>query len=189
MKRHQVYGLKPLKGSFLGPKIFNCFWRCILLCGTHQNLQLCWWQYYFSFPQNIDSLNKPIMLQIFHIELSRKAAMQLNVRMSKFLNTEKKLIYKSIIRSNFIVLLLGIFVLRPTQKKLQNLQHSALRITFNDFTSSHNDLLLRANMPTPHLSRLRYIALLKLLNDCVKCLLHISMILLILKPVLIISGM
>ena len=41
--------------------------------------------------------------------------------------------------------------------KLEKLQYSALRLGFNDFTSSYDDLLTKANMPTLHISRIRTI--------------------------------
>jgi len=89
--------------------------------------------------------------------------MQLNVllRLSKFLDPQNKiLIYKYFIKSNFnYCLLVWHFCSKSNAESLEKLQHRALRITFNDFTSSYADLLTRANMPTLHLSRTRDIAL------------------------------
>jgi len=95
--------------------------------------------------------------------MCKKAAKQLNVllRLSKFLTSDNKiLIYKLFIRSNFnFCPLVWHFCSKTNSDKLEKLQHRALRITFNDFSSSYETLLDRANMPTLHLSRLRTMAI------------------------------
>ena len=108
----------------------------------------------------------------FDLQISRmckKAAGQLNVlyRISKFLSTDCKiLIYKSFIRSNFNYCpLVWHFCNKTNTEKLEKLQLRALRIVFNDFNSSYSDLLIKADMPTLHLSCIRNIA-----TETFKCL-------------------
>ena len=95
--------------------------------------------------------------------MCKKAARQLNVllRLSKFLSAENKiLIYKSFIRSNFNYCpLVWHFCSKTNSDKLEKLQHRALRITFNDFSSNYETLLKKADMPTLHLSRIRSMAI------------------------------
>lgn len=52
---------------------------------------------------------------------------------------------------------------------LEKLQYRALRIVFNDFTSSYESLLDKVKLPTLHLSRLKTIAI-----ETFKCLHNIS---------------
>ncbi len=84
--------------------------------------------------------------------MCKKAAKQLNVllRLSKFLTSDNKiLIYKSFIRSNFnFCPLVWHFCSKTNSDKLEKIQHRALRITFNDFSSSYETLLDRAIIPT-----------------------------------------
>ena len=95
--------------------------------------------------------------------MCKKAARQLNVllRLSKFLSAENKiLIYKSFIRSNLNYCpLVWHFCSKTNSDKLEKLQHRALRITFNDFSSNYETLLKKADMPTLHLSRIRSMAI------------------------------
>jgi hypothetical protein len=105
--------------------------------------------------------------------LCKKAAGQLNVllRLSKFLSVEcKLLVYKSFIRSNFSFCpIIWHFCSKQNTEKLEKLQHRALRIVFNDFNSTYEDLLEKVNMPTLHLARLRTIAI-----ETYKCLYRLS---------------
>ncbi len=105
--------------------------------------------------------------------MCKKAARQLNVllRLSKFLTADNKiLIYKSFIRSNFnFCPLIWHFCSKANSYKLEKLQHRALRITFNDFNSSYETLLNKANMPTLHLTRIRTMAI-----ETFKCIYKIS---------------
>ena len=94
--------------------------------------------------------------------ICKKAAIQLNVllRLRKFLNQESRMaIYKTFIKSNFNYCpLVWHFCSKSNTNKLEKLQHRALRITYNDFTSSYNELLNKANMPSLHLNRVRSLA-------------------------------
>ena len=96
--------------------------------------------------------------------ICKKAARQINVllRLSNVLNQETKiLIYKSFIYSNFNYChLVWHFCSKASTDKLEKLQFRAVRLVFNDFTSSYDDdLLTKANMPTLHISRIRTMAL------------------------------
>ena len=102
----------------------------------------------------------------FEIHISnicRKAARQINVllRIDKYLSLETKiLIYKSFIRSNFnYCSLVWHFCSKSSTDKLEKLQYRALRLVFNDFSSSYEALLKKANMPTLYIGRIRLIAI------------------------------
>ena len=73
-------------------------------------------------------------------DICRKAARQINVllRIGKYLSLETKiLIYKSFIKSNFnYCLLVWHFCSKRSSDKLEKLQFRALRLVFNDFSSS-----------------------------------------------------
>ena len=107
--------------------------------------------------------------------ICKMAARQINVllRLSKFLRIETKiLIYKSFIRSSFnFCPLVWHFCSKTSSAKMEKLQYRALRLVFNDFDSSYETLLERVNMPTLHISRIRYL-LSKLLRFSIKC--HLS---------------
>ena len=95
--------------------------------------------------------------------ICKKAARQINVllSLSNVLNQETKiLIYKSFIYSNFNYCpLVWHFCSNASTDKLEKMQYIAVRLVFNDFTSSYDDLLTKANMPTLHISRIRTIAI------------------------------
>ena len=102
----------------------------------------------------------------FNEQVSRicqKVARQLNVlqRISKFLSEETRLlVFKSFIRSNFSYCpIVWHFCSKTNTEKLEKLQYRGLKIVFNCYDSSYEELLNRANLPTLHLSRLRTIAL------------------------------
>ena len=50
------------------------------------------------------------------------------------------------------------FCSKSSTDKLEKLQYRALRLVFNDFSSSYEALLEKANMPTLHIGRIRLIA-------------------------------
>ena len=81
-------------------------------------------------------------------KICTKAAQQLNVlqRLSKFLSEDTKLlIFKSFIQSNFNYCpLIWHFCSKANTEKLEKLQHRALRIVFNDYTSSYENLLKKS---------------------------------------------
>ena len=101
--------------------------------------------------------------EIYISNICRKAARQINVllRIGKYLSLETKiLIYKSFIRSNFNYCpLVWHFCSKCSTDKLEKLQYRALRLVFNDFSSSYEALLEKANMPTLHIGRIRLIAI------------------------------
>ena len=88
---------------------------------------------------------------------------QINVllRLSNVFNQETKiLIYKSFIYSNFNYCpLVWHFCSKASTDKLEKLQYRAVSLVFNDFTSSYDDLLTKANMLTLHINRIRTMAL------------------------------
>ena len=96
--------------------------------------------------------------------MGMQAARQLNVlqRLSKFISEETRLlIFKSIIQSNFNYCpLIWHFCSKANTEKLEKLQYRALRIVFNDYSSSYmyESLLSRVNLPTLHMNRIRCIA-------------------------------
>ena len=93
----------------------------------------------------------------------KKVARQLNVlqRISKFLFEETRLlVFKSFIRSNFSYWpIVWHFCSKVNTEKLEKLQYKCLKIVFNSYETSYEELLTRANLPTLHLGRLRTIAL------------------------------
>ena len=102
----------------------------------------------------------------FNEQVSRicqKVAKQLNVlqRISKFLSVETRLlVFKSFIRSNFCYCpVVWHFCSKTNTEKLEKLQYRGLKIAFDSYESSYEELLSRANLPTLHLGRLRTIAL------------------------------
>ena len=79
-------------------------------------------------------------------------------------------IFKSFIRSNFNYCpIVWHFCSKANTEKLERLQYRALRICFNDYTSSYESLLQKVKLPTLHLGRLRLIA-----TETFKCLHKIS---------------
>ena len=95
--------------------------------------------------------------------ICKKVAPQLNVlqRLSKFLNENTRLtVFKSFIRSNFnFCPIIWHFCSQTNTEKLEKLQYRALRIVYNDFQSSYEDLLHRVNTTTLHLGRMQSIAI------------------------------
>ena len=95
--------------------------------------------------------------------ICRKVARQLNVlqRLSKSLNENTRLtVFKSFIRSNFnFCPIIWHFCSQTNTEKLEKLQYGALRIVYNDFQSSYEDLLRRVNTTTLHLRRMQSIAI------------------------------
>ena len=82
---------------------------------------------------------------------------QLNVlqRISKFLSEETRLlVFKSFIRSNFNYCpIIWHFCSKVNTEKLEKLQYRGLKIVYNCYESSYEELLTRANLPTLHRSR------------------------------------
>ena len=109
--------------------------------------------------------------QVSHI--CQKAARQLNVlqRLSKFLSDKTRLIiFKSFIQSNFNYCpIVWHFCSKSNSEKLEKLQFRALRIVFNDYEASYENLLSRVNMTTLHLNRMKNIAI-----ETYKCLNSLS---------------
>ena len=78
--------------------------------------------------------------------------------MSKFLSEEiRLLVFKSFIRSNYCYY--PVVWNFCSKTKTEKLQFRGLKIAFNSYQFSHEELLSRANLPTFHLGRLRTIAL------------------------------
>lgn len=99
-----------------------------------------------------------------HIDyLIKRASRQLNclIRFSRTLCVDVKLLlYKSFILSNFnFCPVVWHHCGKVNTKRLEKLQHRALKYVFRDFHSSYCSLLSRAKLPTLELSRLRAIAL------------------------------
>ena len=70
------------------------------------------------------------------------------------------LVFKSFIRSNFNYCpIIWHFCSKVNTEKLEKLQYRGLKIVYNCYESSYEELLTRANLPTLHLGRLRTIAL------------------------------
>ena len=96
-------------------------------------------------------------------KMCQKAAKQLNVlhRLSKFLNVPTRLIiFKSFIRSNFnFCPIVWHFCSKANTNKLEKLQYRALRIVYNDYTSSYESLQEKVKLQTLHLNRLQNIAI------------------------------
>ena len=78
-----------------------------------------------------------------------------------FLSVETRLlVFKSFIRSNFCYCpVVWHFCSKTNTEKLEKLQYRGLKIAFDSYESSYEELLSRANLPTLHLGRLRTIAL------------------------------
>ena len=104
-------------------------------------------------------------------ELCRKAATQLNVlkRLRSHIGfEERKVFVQSFVYSNFNYCpLVWHFCSAKSTNKIEKIQERALRFLHNDHVSSHNDLLLKSQRCTMHLSRLRSLSLeiFKTLND------------------------
>ena len=103
---------------------------------------------------------------IFNDQVSRickKVSRQLNVlqRISKFLTEDSRLLaFKYFIRSNFSYCpIVWHFCSKTNTEKLEKIKYGGLKIVFNAYEASYEELLTRANLPTVHLGRLRTIAL------------------------------
>ena len=99
-----------------------------------------------------------------HIKIiCRKASQQLNVmkRIGKYLSRLNKLtIFHSFILSNFnFCPLAWHFCSKTNTKKLENIQKRALRFIYNDYTSSYEELLLKAKIPSLEIKRMRTMAI------------------------------
>ncbi|MCU7801407.1 MAG: reverse transcriptase family protein, partial [gamma proteobacterium symbiont of Lucinoma myriamae] len=103
--------------------------------------------------------------------ICRKAAQQLNVlrRIGKFLSKLNKMtIFYTFILSNFNYCPLAWhFCSEANTIKLEKIQERALRFVYDDHSSSYEELLQKANIPTLHVRRLRVMALetFKILNN------------------------
>ena len=95
--------------------------------------------------------------------ICKKVARQLNVlqRLCKFLNDHTRLtVFKSFIKSNFnFCPVVWHFCSQTNTEKLEKLQYRALRIVYNDYQASYDELLKRVNTTTLHLGRMQSIAL------------------------------
>ena len=82
-------------------------------------------------------------------------------RISKFLSEETRLlVFKSFIRSNFNNCpIIWHFCSKVNTEKLEKLQYRGLKIVFDCYGSSYEELLTRANLPALHLGRPRTIVL------------------------------
>ena len=82
-------------------------------------------------------------------------------RISKFLSEETRLlVFKSFIRSNFNNCpIIWHFCSKVNTEKLEKLQYRCLKIVFDCYGSSYEELLTRANLPALHLGRPRTIVL------------------------------
>ena len=95
--------------------------------------------------------------------ICRKAARQLNVlrRLSSLLDQESRMaIFRAFIVSNFNYCpLVWHFCGKTNTSKMEKLQERALRFVFNDFTSSYDNMLEKAELTTLTLSRIKTLAL------------------------------
>jgi hypothetical protein len=110
----------------------------------------------------------------FDLHLSaicRSAARQVNAlrKLSSCLDEETRMIiYTSFIKSNFNYCpVVWHFCGITSSRKLENIQKRALRFVYNDYISSYDQLLQKANMNTLYLCRLRSIAIetFKIMNN------------------------
>ena len=103
--------------------------------------------------------------------LCRKAGQQLNVlkRLSPFLSKLNRLtIFHTFILSNFNYCPLAWhFCSEYNSRKLEKIQERALRFVYNDFNSTYEEVLSKANIPSLHVRRLRTMAIetFKILNE------------------------
>jgi len=101
--------------------------------------------------------------------LCRKASAQLRVlqRLSQHLDTSSKMqIFRSFVLSHFMYCcLVWHFCGAQYTKKIERIQYRALKFVYGDFSSTYEDLLKKAGLPTLELSRLR--SILNLVYKCV----------------------
>lgn len=95
--------------------------------------------------------------------LCAKAAKQINVlqRLKRMLDPDVKLLlYKAFISCHFNYCPVVWHACGAANtRKLERLQYRALKFVFNDHSSSYDELLSKADMPTLEVSRLRFLAL------------------------------
>ena len=95
--------------------------------------------------------------------MCRKASQQIKVlkRIGKFLNFEsRKAVYHAFIMSIFnFCPLIWHFCSKSNTEKLEKINYRALKFVFQDFSSSYEELILKAGTTTLHLSRLRTLAI------------------------------
>ena len=105
--------------------------------------------------------------------LCTKAAKQINVlqRLKRMLDPDVKLLlYKAFISCHFNYCPVVWHACGAVNtRKLEKLQYRALKFVFNDHSSTYDELLTKANMPTLEISRLRSLAL-----EVFKALNHVS---------------
>ena len=93
------------------------------------------------------------------INACRSAANQLNalIRLKKFLGfKEKKIFIISYSMASFnYCLLLWMFLSASSLKKIENFQKKALRILYNDYEISYEELLLNSDRATMNVNRLK----------------------------------
>ena len=96
-------------------------------------------------------------------DICNRASRQINSfkRFSKYLKIDRRLsVYKSFIQSNFSYCPVAwLFCGRKNSNKLEKLQERALRIVFNDFSSSYEFLCERANTLPLSFYRLRFLCI------------------------------
>ena len=134
-----------------------CLSRWFCFCFTRW---FCWFiiRTWLNFDQHISNL-------------CRKAGQQLNVlkRLSPFLSRLNKLtIFHTFILSNFNYCPLAWhFCSESSSKKLEKIQERALRFVYDDFKSTYEELLNKANIPYLHIKRIRTMAVetFRILND------------------------
>ena len=94
-------------------------------------------------------------------KLCKKAGFHVSAmsRVAKYLDTKSLLnVFHAFIRSNFQYSnIVWHFTSKPSILKMEKIQRRALRIVFNDYTSSYADLLLKANVSSLYVSRLKNI--------------------------------
>ena len=95
--------------------------------------------------------------------LCRKAGSQLNAigRLRKYIGfPEKKALIEAFVFSNFNYCpLVWHFTSMTSTNKIESIQKRALRLLFNDYTSTYDSLITKANKPTMGLKRYRTLAL------------------------------
>ena len=99
-----------------------------------------------------------------HVDkICKKAAMQLNAikRLARFMGSkERQVIVNSFILCHFNYCpLIWIFCSNASQKKLEKVNERALRLALSDYTSSYDNLLVKAKSTTIHIHSIRLLAL------------------------------
>ena len=133
----------------------------------NKNPSICIQNSSLSCESTVKLLGIDILYQLnfdVHIgKICRKASQQLNIlkRLGPFLNRLSKLtIFHTFILSNFnFCPLAWHFCNEKNSKKLEKVQERALRFVYEDHTSSYEDLLIKAKMPSLQIRRLRTMAI------------------------------